>query len=145
MKATVKPVQIKQRISRWGLIRYQILSWCALRGIQITNADLDMLVLLAILGKTKLSTFCEELIKTESSCGTKIKKYKGTEKEYKYIFDSCQSARNALSKMSELGLVSRKGRNKSNIQVWINPLMEIHTDANLLINYQLLCLDPTES
>ena len=144
MKAIVTPVQIKQRLSRWGLIRFQILSWCALRNIQITNADLDMLVLLAIYGKTKLATFCEDLIKTEISTGPKIKKCKGTDKEYKYIFDSCQSARNALAKVYDLGLILRVGKNKSNINIWINPEMNIHTDPNLLVNYQLLCLDSTE-
>ena len=145
MKATVKQVPIRQRISRWGLIKFQVLSWCSLRNIQVTNSDLDTLVLLAVLGKTKLTAFCEELVKTESSTGPKIKKNKTTSKEYKYIFDSVQSARNDLAKLTEKGLIKREGRNKSNIQVWINPEMEIHTEANLLISYQLLCLDSTES
>jgi hypothetical protein len=64
--------------------------------------------------------------------------------EYKYIFDSCQSARNDLSKLAEKNLIKREGKNKSNIQVWINPEMDIHTGANLLINLQLLTLDSTE-
>jgi len=144
MKASVQQVAIKQRISRWGLIRFQILAWCSLRNIQVTNSDLDALALLAILGKTKLTAFCEELVKTEASTGPKFKKNKGIDKEYKYIFDSCQSARNDLRKLAEKNLIKREGKNKSNIQVWINPEMNIHTEANLLINLQLLTLDSTE-
>jgi len=145
MKASVQQVAIKQRISRWGLIRFQILAWCSLRNIQVTNSDLDALALLALMGKTKLTAFCEELVKTEASTGPKFKKNKGTNKEYKYIFDSCQSARNDLRKLAEKNLIKREGRNKSNIQVWINPEMDIHIDSNLLVNLQLLCLDSTES
>ena len=141
MKATVKQVPIRQRLSRWNLIRFQVLAWCSLRSIQVTNSDIDTLVLLAILGKTKLTILCEELIKTELSTGPKIKKCKGIDKEYKYIFDTKQSARNELGKMIGLGLVKREGKNKSNIKVWLNPEMDIHTEQNLLVNYQLLTIE----
>ena len=134
----VTQIPIRQRVSRWNLIKFQILAWCSLRNIILTNADIDMLVLLALLGKVKLTQFCEELTKTEYSWGVRIKKCKGLDKEYKYIFDTCQSARNASSKVEELGLIKREGRNKSNIKVWINPEMDIHIEPNLLINYQIL-------
>lgn len=141
MKATVKQVEIKQRMTRWSLIRYQILTWCSLRNIQISNSDLDMLALLSVLGKTKLTVFCEELVKTELSTGPRVKKQKGKEKEYKFIFDSLQSARNACGKVCELGLIKKEGKNKSNIKIVLSPEIEIYTEPNLLINYKFLCLD----
>lgn len=143
MKATVKPVTIKQRLSRWNLIRFQINTYCILRNIKITNADLDMLALLSLLNTTSLSTFCELLTKTELSTGVRIKKQSGKETEYKYIFNSLQSARNAIARIIELGLIKSQG--KGNIKIQISSDIEVHTDLNLLINYQFLCLDTNES
>lgn len=143
MTTTVKQISIKQRISRWNLIRIQILIWCSLRNIQISSADIDMLVLLSIIGKIKLTHFCEELTKTELSNITKIVKSK--EKEFKFIFNSLQSARNAVSKVSSLGLIKKEGKNKSNINIFINPEIELYIENNLLINYQFLSVDSNQS
>jgi len=136
MTTKVKQVPIRQRVSRWNLIRFQILTWCFLHNIQITNVDIEALVLLSILGKTKLSSFCEQLCLTELNISHKHKR-----KDFKYIFNSKQSARNAISKLCELELIKRDSKNKSNIGLWLNPEMDIHTDQNLLINYQFLSID----
>ena len=101
MKAQVNQVLILQRLSRWELIRFQIQSHCILRHIQITDADLDMLTLLALHGQIELTQFCEQLIKTELSSGIRLKKKSGASKEYPFIFNSLQSARNAISKISK--------------------------------------------
>lgn len=138
MKATVKQVPIKQRLSRWDLIRFQISTYCILRRIQITDADIDMLTLLAIVGKIELTAFCELLNKTELSLGPRVKKKSGKEVEYKYVFNSLQSARNAILKISKIGLIKQEG--KSHIKVELSHDIEIHTEANLLINYQFLCI-----
>jgi len=140
MTTKVKQVPIRQRVSRWNLIRFQILTWCFLRNIQVTNADIEALVLLSILGRTKLTSFCEQLCTTELNISHKHKR-----EDFKYIFNSKQSARNAMSKLHELGLIKREGKNKSNINLWLNPEMDIYTDQNLLINYQFLSIDTPES
>jgi len=142
MKAVVKQIPLRQRISRWNSVKFQMITWCFLRNIQITNADLDLLVLLSIVGKTKLTKFCELLVNTNSSAGVKIKKHKGETKAFEHIFNSLQSARNAVDKLYELQLIKREGKNKSNLSVLINPEIEIYPDNNVLINYQFLCIDP---
>ena len=139
MNVSVKPVEIKNRISRWGLIRFQIQAWCSMRNIQISNSDLDMLSLLAVTEKTELNSFCDTLVKTELSTGPRIKKQNGREKEYKFVFNSSQSARNAISKMSDLGLIMKQG--KSHIKICINPAIEIFKDQNVLLTYKLLCIE----
>lgn len=141
MKINVKQIIKKHKLSRWELVRFQILIWCSLRHIQITNAILDMLALLAIIGKTEFTQFCEELTKTELSIGPRKKKSSGKEIEYKYIFNSLQSARNAILKSIEQGLILRE--HKKHI-IELNPLMDIIIENNLLYNFQLLTLESNQ-
>jgi hypothetical protein len=138
MKIAVKQIVKKQRLSKWDLIRFQILVWCFLKNIQITDTLLDMLSLLCITGKVDQSRFCEELVRKERSSGIKIKKEDGKDKEYKYIFNSVQSARNAIGKAIDLNLISREHKQHD---IEINSELGIIIENNLLIDYQLLSIE----
>lgn len=142
MKAVVSQSLVRQRLDRWNLIRFQIGTYCLLHNIQVTSADLDLLVLLAIKGKTDLNGFCDLLANTKLSTGVRIKKQSGKAKEYTFIFNSAQSGRNATNKLAETGLIKREG--KSHIKIELSPEIHINTDSNLLLTYQLLCFDSNE-
>lgn len=138
MKATVKQISIKQRLDQWSMIRFQILIWCSLRNIRLTDSMLDMLALLSLMGKVDQTKFCEIVSSTKLSTGVRIKKIRGIEKEYVNIFNSSQSARNSIVKAIELGLI-KKEHKKHDIEISDN--IEILNDTNLLINYQFLCIE----
>ena len=143
MKVVVKQVVVKQRLSWWELIRYQIHTWCSFRHIQITNSDLELLSLLSLIGETDLTSFCIRLASTEPTTGVKVRRIQGRDKEFKYIFNSPQSARNAVAKLIKLKLIDRKG--KGNIKISLSKEIEVYTESNLLINYQLLSIEPNKS
>jgi hypothetical protein len=77
--AIVNQVDKRVRMSTWQIVKYQILTHCYLYNIQVSEADLDCLTLLAIEGDQELTSFC-------------------TKAHDKSIFSSQQSVRNCLTK-----------------------------------------------
>ena len=76
--AVVNQVQKKVKISKWQIVKYQILTHCYLNSIILSNSDLDCLTLLALNQPIELSNFCSDASAEEDS-----------------IFKSPQSVRNA--------------------------------------------------
>ncbi len=111
--------------------------WSSLRHIQLTQSVLDMLTMLAISGRIEIANLCELLTNIEVK---KLKSFSGKERSTKGIFGSTQSARNTILKAIEQGLIIRKGKKH---QIEINPAMGINKEDNLLVNYQLLSVDPS--
>jgi len=96
--AEVTKVSKKVRTSRDQTLKYQILTHCFFKDIQVSNADLDCLGLLAILGEHELTEFCKIAV-TNS------------------IFKSPQSARNAVNKAAKKGLIIKNGKSKKTVEI----------------------------
>ena len=79
-------VDKRVRLSREGVIKYQILTYCFLNDIQISISDLNCLTELAKEGVHELTSFCKLVSE-------------------KQIFKSPQSARNAITKAEKKNLV----------------------------------------
>lgn len=118
--ALVNQLQKKTKMDHWKIIKYQILTYCFLENIHISNSDLDCLTLLSISGESELNLFCTEVHK-------------------KNIFQSPQTVRNALSKAEKKNLIIKEGRNKKKIS--INPSMNIQTSGNILLDYKFLAVE----
>jgi hypothetical protein len=120
MKAKVNQVEKKTTMSRWEIVKYQILTYCYLKNIQVSDSDLECLTLLSIKGESELTVFCAEVYA-------------------KNIFQSSQTVRNALTKAEKKNLILKDGRSKKRIT--INPAMNIQTDGNILLDYKFLALE----
>jgi hypothetical protein len=117
-------VDKKVRMGLYDIVRYQILTYCYVNRVQVTESDLDCLTILAMTGESDLTEFC--LLITE-----------------KRIFKSTQSVRNCLVKLERNSLITKEGKTKKRIGV--NPLMKLQTFGNILINHKFVYVDPQET
>ena len=103
----------------WDIVKFQILTHCYLNKIQVSDADLNCLTLLAINGEQELTQFCN-IVHIEE------------------IFRSTQTVRNALTKAEKKNLILKEGKSKKRIA--INPSLKIQTTGNILLDYKFLAL-----
>ena len=113
----VNRVDKKVKMSRDGVIKYQLLTFCFLNDIQISISDLKCLTELAKLGNYELTAFC----KLVADIG---------------IFKSPQSARNAITKAEKKKLVKKIGNNRKSI--CINDVMKVQTEGTIFLDYKFL-------
>ena len=122
--AIVNKVDIKVKMSKDEVIKYQILTHCFLNNLLISNSDLNCLCELAKEGEVELTSFCSLI-------------------SDKKIFKSSQSCRNALAKAEKKNLIIKKGSNKKTIV--INPDMNIQTEGTILLDSKILGVETKES
>ena len=122
--AIVNQVDKRVRMTTWQIVKYQILTHCYLYNIQVSEADLDCLTYLAIEGEQELTSFC---VKAHG----------------KNIFSSTQSVRNCLTKAEKKNLIIKEGKNKKKIN--INPIINVHSKGNVLLDFKFLSIETQES
>ena len=120
----VNKVDKKVRMSRDGVIKYQILTFCFLNDVQISISDLNCLTELAKLGSHELTSFCKLVAD-------------------KNIFKSPQSARNTITKAEKKKLVKKLGHNRKSIS--ISNSMNIQTEGTIFLDYKFLGIEPQGS
>lgn len=118
--AKVNQIEKRVQMDKWDIIKYQILTYCYLQKIQISDADLQCLTLLSVQGEQELTVFCTEVHKRN-------------------IFQSSQTVRNALTKAEKKNLILKEGRSKKRIS--INPELKLQTKGNILLDYKFLALE----
>lgn len=110
------------------IIRFQLLVYCHLNNIHLSQHDLACLTLLGLRGQETLEDFC-------------------TLTRGNNIFSSNQSARNALTKAEKKRLIIKEGRNKK--KIYLNPSIGIQTSGNIILDYRIVhieqVLEPQES
>lgn len=121
--ALVNQVTKKVKMSLTSVVKYQILTYCYLNSIDVTNSDLDCLTLLAIEGETELTEFCNL----------------GYDND---IFKSPQSVRNAITKAEKKELVLKRGEGRKIISV--NPVMSIQTNLPILLDFKFAAIESQE-
>ena len=131
METEVKPktaifnqVQKKVRMELWDIVRFQIAVHCQINKIQLADQEVNCLSLLALVGNSELTSFCTEAIKQN-------------------ISGSTQSIRNALAKVEKKSLILKTGRSKKRIS--INPAMNVQVSGNILLDYKVIRIDPSET
>ena len=121
--AIVNQVDKKVRMSKWEIVKYQLLTHCYLNKISVSEADLDCLTFLAIEGDQELTAFCNKA-------------------HTKDIFSSTQSVRNCLTKAEKKNLIKKEGKNKK--KIFINPEIKVHCNGNILLDFKFLSVDATQ-
>jgi hypothetical protein len=122
--AVVNQVDKKVMIDKKEIVKYQIVTHCFLSYVHLSEAELDCLTYLAINGEQELTTLCNII-------------------HDRKIFSSAQSARNCLTKLEKKGMIVKEGKNKKKIA--INPILNVHSKGNILLNFKFLSIEPKES
>lgn len=120
----VNKVYKKSMISKWEVVYYQLLTYCFFNKIQLSEADLNCLVLFS-LHPNGISDFCN------LACE-------------KGIFKTPQSVRNSLNKMVKKGLIIKDKKNRKYI-LKINPDIGVICEGNVLLNYNFLAIETNKS
>tara|TARA_R110002020_G_scaffold473877_2_gene703829 strand:- start:833 stop:1210 length:378 start_codon:yes stop_codon:yes gene_type:complete len=123
--AIVSQVQKKVRVSKWDVVKYQILTHCYLNKILLSNSDLDCLTLLSFNEPIELSNFCLDASSEDDS-----------------IFKSPQSVRNSLNKSEKNKLIIKDSKNKKVIS--LNPKLKIQVKGNILLDYKFFANESKE-
>ena len=118
--AIVNQIEKRVRMDNWDIVKYQILTHCYLQKIILSEADLNCLTFLAMLGETELTQFCSAAAD-------------------KKIFQSSQTVRNALNKAESKNLITKEGKSKKRIS--IHPDLKVQTNGNILLDYKFLSLE----
>lgn len=122
--AIVNKVDKRVRLDKWGVVKYQLVTYCFLSFIQLSNAELNCLTYLALEGEQELTSFCNIIYD-------------------KKIFSSPQSARNCLAKLEKKGMIVKEGKNKK--KIIMNPALNIYSNGNVLLDFKFISLETTES
>ena len=93
--ALVNQVQKRVKMSKWDVVKFQILTHCYINRITMSESDFDCLTLLSFNEPIELSNFCLD----ESS-------------EEGWIFKSPQTVRNSINKAEKNWLVTKDPNNK---------------------------------
>lgn len=124
-----KKIEKVIRMSEYDIIRYQIITYCFTNRVDISEAEMDCLALLARNGECKLIDF----LYAASS------EKRDTELEYqKEIFKTSQTVRNFLIKAEKLNLVTKSGTGKKTIKV--NPDLNIFAGESILLDLKVVYL-----
>lgn len=121
--AIVNQVDKRVKMSRWDIVKFQLMTHCYLYKIPVSTSDLDCLTLLAIEGESELTSFCTKAFQ-------------------KNIFSSTQSVRNCLTKVEKKNLIKKEGKNKK--KIYINPEINIHATGNILLDFKFLSIETNQ-
>lgn len=124
--ALVNQVQKRVRMSKWDIVKFQILTHCYINKITMSESDLNCLTLLSFNQPIELTNFCLDASAEED-----------------WIFKSPQTVRNSVNKSEKNGLVIKDGSNKKLIK--INPNIKIQIEGTILLDYKFLGHDTEES
>lgn len=122
--AQVNIVEKKVRMGLTDAIKYQLMTHCFIKGIKLSDSDIDCLTQLALIGKAELNTFCKQMAALP---------------EDQRIFKSAQTVRNSMNKCEDFKLIQKDGRNKKII--YLNPELEIKSKGNIFLDYKFLSVE----
>ncbi len=121
--AVVNQIDKKAKMSKWDIVKYQILTHCYINKISVSEADLNCLTYLALEGDQELTSFCNKA-------------------HLKEIFSSIQSVRNCLTKAEKKNLIRKEGKNKK--KIYLNPDMKVHSKGTILLDFKFLSIETKE-
>lgn len=128
----INRVHKKIRVGYSDIIRYQIISELVfLKKEHLIDSDIKLLTELVLNQPVELSEFCYNTVK---------KLY--TEIEPEKISIKSQNIRNKVISLQKRGIIvkTNKGKNK----IMINPSYNIQSKGNVLLDYNILAIEPNK-
>ena len=117
--ALVNQVQKRVRMSKWNVVKFQILTHCYIKRILLSDSDLNCLTLLCFNEPIELTSFCYDASSEEDP-----------------IFKSPQTVRNCINKAEKNNLVIKDIENKKLIK--LNTELKIQTEGTILLDFKFL-------
>ena len=117
--ALVNQVQKRVRMSKWNVVKFQILTHCYIKKILLSDSDLNCLTLLSFNEPIELTSFCYDASSEEDP-----------------IFKSPQTVRNCINKAEKNNLVIKDIENKKLIK--LNTDLKIQTEGTILLDFKFL-------
>jgi hypothetical protein len=124
--ALVNQVQKRVRMSKWNVVKFQILTHCYIKRILLSDSDLNCLTLLSFNEPIELTSFCYDASSEEDP-----------------IFKSPQTVRNCINKAEKNNLVIKDIENKKLIK--LNTELKIQTEGTILLDFKFLGDEPKKS
>jgi hypothetical protein len=131
-------VEKKVSMTLEQIIKFQIITYCYVHNITLSEADLNCLTLLGLNKKADLSDFCN------ACCAHENRDKEPTVLHTKVIFKTPQTVRNCLAKMKNYNIISKEGLGH-NKTVEINPDLKIQIEGNILFNSKVYHIGTQES
>ena len=119
----VNQVSKKVKMDKGDIVKYQLLTHCYLEKINVSNADLDCLTMLAFNEEVELTEFCNNA----SDEG---------------IFKTPQSVRNAVIKFERKGMIEKNGKGRKMIR--LATFLNVQAKGNVLLDYKFVSLESEE-
>lgn len=131
-------VEKKVSMTLEQIIKFQIITYCYVHNITLSEADLNCLTLLGLNKKADLSDFCN------ACCAHENRDKEPIVPHTKVIFKTPQTVRNCLAKMKNYNIISKEGLGH-NKTVEINPDLKIQIEGNILLNSKVYHIGTQES
>lgn len=119
----VNKVDKRVKLDKREVVKYQILTYCFLNGVQVSESDLNCLTELGLLGEDELTSFCSKVAE-------------------KNIFKSPQSARNAITKAEKKNLLVKNGKNRKTIK--LNDVLNVQVNGTVLLDFKFVSVEAQE-
>lgn len=119
----VNQVSKKVKMSKDDIVKYQLLTHCYLERINVSNADLNCLTMLAFNNEIELTEFCN---------------YASDEG----IFKTPQSVRNAIIKFERKGMIEKNGKGRKMIK--LSDSLNIQSTGTVLLDYKFVSIESQE-
>jgi hypothetical protein len=124
--ALVNQVQKRVRMTKWDVVKFQILTHCYINRIAMSESDLNCLTLLSFNQPIELTHFCYDASAEED-----------------WIFKSPQTVRNCINKAEKNKLVVKDTSKKKLIM--LNPDLKIQIQGTVMLDYKFLGHDTEET
>jgi hypothetical protein len=128
-------VDKKVSMSLEEIIRFQIVTYCYIHRIILSESDLSCLTLLGINGKAELSDFCN------ACCDPANRDKEPTTSYQKAVFKTPQTVRNCIARMRNHNIINRDGSKT----IELNPDLNIQAEGNVLLNFKMFYIGTEES
>lgn len=136
--AQFKIVDKKVQMSEEQIIKFQLITYCYLNKISISESDLACLTLLALNEKAELSAFCN------ACCAPEFRDKETSLTYTKVIFKTPQTVRNCLTKMADYNIITKEGLGHGKL-IELNPELKLQAKGNVLLNYKMFSIGTEES
>lgn len=128
-------VDKKVNMSLEEIVRFQIMTYCYIHKIILSESDLSCLTVLGLNKKVELSDFCN------ACCDADNRDKESSIPYQKAVFKTPQTVRNCVARMRNYNIISRDGSKT----IELNPELSIQHEGNILLNFKMFHLGTQES
>lgn len=121
--AKVNLVEKKVQMAHRDIIKYQLLTYCFINSVPISDSELNCLTLLGASGECELADFCNSAVDEN-------------------IFKTSQTVRNFLTKAEKAKLVIKNGTSRK--KILLDPKLKVQTVGTIVLDFKIVYIATEE-